>query len=116
MPTSESSAELPDPEGVFTATCAHTHLFPGSRCQVLGLPDPTGFAAAPRPVGLLLRFSDDAEAEAELLVSPDSGAVLVVSAHATRAGTRIGEHTWHVSGLNGAGEELEILLGGRADR
>ncbi|MFF7329586.1 hypothetical protein [Streptomyces sp. NPDC008150] len=116
MPTSESSAELPDAEGVFTAVCAHTHLFPGSRCQVLGLPDPAGFAAAPAPVGLLLRFSDDVEAEAELLVSPDSGAVLVVSAHTTRAGTRIGEHSWLVRSLSATGDAVEMLVGSRADR
>ncbi|UYM25266.1 hypothetical protein OIM90_07305 [Streptomyces sp. AD16] len=52
------------------AACLHTHLFRGARVLVDGLADPSGYARAPRPLELALRFSDDAPADAQVLVSP----------------------------------------------
>ncbi|CAM5281053.1 Putative multidrug resistance protein MdtD [Streptomyces microflavus] len=39
----------PDNAPTYVALCSHTHLFPGARCRLQGLPDPTAFAAAPSP-------------------------------------------------------------------
>ncbi|MGW1839889.1 hypothetical protein [Streptomyces sp. NPDC002067] len=95
------------------ALCAHTHLFPGARCRLLKVPDPEGFAGAPRPVGVALRFSDGAVAAAELEVAEDGGAVLAVDAYVTAAGTRIAARLWSVRALRPDGDEVEVRIGDR---
>nr|WP_130796663.1 hypothetical protein [Streptomyces otsuchiensis] len=105
-----------DGDDTFPAICAHTHLFPGSRCRVRELPDPQGFAAAPRPLGLDLRFSDGVVSEAELLVADSGDAVLTVAARTTAAGTGIDGQTWIVRSFERSGDEVELTLGSRSDR
>ena len=108
----------PPPEGPLTypATCAHTHLFPGARCRVQGLPDARAFAAHPRPIEVDLRFSDGAGADAELRTDGESGPVLAVPAYTTRAGTAIGPRSWTVRDVHPSpdGAEAELILGDHA--
>ncbi|MEU6736717.1 hypothetical protein [Streptomyces physcomitrii] len=100
---------------VHPAVCAHTHLFPGGSCRLRELPDPEGFAAAPRPLGLALRFSDGVVvADAELLVAEDGDTVLTVPAYTTGAGTPISERLWPVRKLLPDGEEVEVRVGAPA--
>ncbi|MGP5930443.1 hypothetical protein [Corynebacterium glyciniphilum] len=86
-------------DSVITFHVSHSHLFPGA---VLRLQDgqelPTGVAEC------LLVFSDESEAEAELI--PAHGAEtstettaghLQVSTYTTGAGTPIGAKNWHLS-------------------
>lgn len=80
----------PDQSHAFLTVCTHTHLFPGARCRVQGLPRPDAFAAAPRPIGLCLRFSDGVATDAELRTGAPTGPVLSVPAYTTGAGTRAG--------------------------
>lgn len=95
---------MPHPSGgpsgtdTFPALCGHTHLFPGARCRVQGLPDPDAFAAAPRPLDVDLRFSDGVLVAARLLTEPGEGSplVLAVPAHTTAAGTRIDARAWRI--------------------
>ncbi|MGJ0185013.1 hypothetical protein [Corynebacterium glyciniphilum] len=82
-------------DSVITFHVSHSHLFPGA---VLRLQDgqelPTGVAEC------LLVFSDESEAEAELI--PDhstetTAGHLQVSTYTTGAGTPIGAKNWHLS-------------------
>ncbi|MEV4875926.1 hypothetical protein [Streptomyces cyaneofuscatus] len=93
------------------ATCSHTHLFPGARCHLQGLPDPTAFAAAPHPLDIYLRFPDGAATDAELLTETPAGPALKVPAYTTGAGTAIDAHTWTVREFTGTGEEVELTIG-----
>ncbi|MFI5805030.1 hypothetical protein [Streptomyces sp. NPDC051561] len=108
----EPLAEPQDSE-TFPALCGYTHLFPGVRCRLQGLPDPQAFAAAPRPVGVDLNFSDGTSADADLRTDGDAGPVLVVPAHTTGAGTHVGECTWPVKKLTPLGDDVELTLGSR---
>ncbi|MFJ6069491.1 hypothetical protein ACIQFU_01380 [Streptomyces sp. NPDC093065] len=112
----------------FPALCAHTHLFPGARCRVQGLPDPDAFVAGPRPLDLDLRFSDGVMVAARLLTEPGEGsplaepgeghsavAVLAVPAHTTAAGTRIDARTWRIRDLDvREGADVELVVGALA--
>ncbi|MEV8113374.1 hypothetical protein [Streptomyces xiamenensis] len=97
----------------FLAVCGHTHLFPGARCRVQGLPDARAFAALPWPLDLMLRFSDDVVTEAELRTGDPMGPALTVQAHTTGAGTEIDGRTWVIREVRRAGSEIELTLGGR---
>ncbi|MBB5940339.1 hypothetical protein [Streptomyces zagrosensis] len=98
----------------FPAVCGHTHLFPGARCRLQGLPDPRAFAADPWPIGVDLRFSDVVGAEAELRTDDLAGPVLAVPAYTTGAGTKIEGRTWLVRGVALEGDEVELTIGSRA--
>ncbi|WP_399126574.1 hypothetical protein [Streptomyces sp. ITFR-6] len=97
----------------YLAVCGHTHLFPGARCRVRGLPDPRAFAADPRPVDLALRFSDDVVTDAELRVEDPAGVVLTVPAYTTVAGTPVDSHQWLIREVLGTGDEVELTVGSR---
>ncbi|NED76233.1 hypothetical protein G3I51_28765 [Streptomyces sp. SID9944] len=98
----------------FPAVCGHTHLFPGARCRVQGLPDPAAFAAGPSPLDVDLRFSDGVLTAAELRTGTPAGPVLAVPAYTTAAGTTIDGRVWRVRDLVRAGDEVEIVLAGLA--
>ncbi len=68
------------PPPAYQALCSHTHLFPGARCRLQGLPHPEAFAADPEPIDVHLRFSDGTAAPADLRTDP---ATLTVAAHTT---------------------------------
>ncbi|MFI8353168.1 hypothetical protein [Streptomyces cyaneofuscatus] len=93
------------------ATCSHTHLFPGARCHLQGLPDPTAFATSPHPLDLYLRFPDGAATDAELHTEPPA---LSVPAYTTGTGTAIAAHTWTVREFTGTGEEVELTIGAKS--
>jgi hypothetical protein len=95
----------------FLTVCSHTHLFPGVRCRVQGLPDPAAFAADPRPIHVDLRYSDGVIIDAELGVGAPDGPALIVPAHTTGAGTLIDSRTWSVREFTPAGEEVELRIG-----
>ncbi|MER6386923.1 hypothetical protein ACFXEL_02970 [Streptomyces sp. NPDC059382] len=98
----------------FLAVCGHTHLFPGARCRVQGLPDPRGFAAKPWPIEVELRFSDDVVTEAALRTQDPTGPVLEVPAHTTGAGTPIDGRTWTIREFVRTGDDVELTVGGHA--
>ncbi|WP_432100314.1 hypothetical protein [Streptomyces sp. WAC 04229] len=98
----------------YVAVCDRTHLFPGARCRIQGLPDPRGFAARPAPVDVDVRFSDGVIADARLSTEGPADPVLVVAAYTTAAGTSIGGRGWVVRGTVLAGDEVELILGGAA--
>ncbi|MEV0275691.1 hypothetical protein AB0I22_04805 [Streptomyces sp. NPDC050610] len=98
----------------FPALCGHTHLFPDARCRLQGLPDPQGFAAAPWPIGVDLRFSDAVGADAELRTDDPAGPLLAVPAYTTGAGTEIGQRTWIIREFSPKGNEVELTIGSRA--
>ncbi|WP_433401313.1 hypothetical protein [Streptomyces sp. CA-146814] len=98
----------PNDTTTFLAICSHTHLFPGARCHLQGLPDPTTFAAAPHPLDLYLRFPDGAATDAELHTDPPA---LSVPAYTTGAGTAIAAHTWTVRDITATGAEVELTIG-----
>ncbi|WP_121716185.1 hypothetical protein [Streptomyces sp. E5N91] len=111
---------MPHPSGgpsgtdTFPALCGHTHLFPGARCRVQGLPDPGAFAVKPRPLDVDLRFSDGVLVAARLLTEPGEGSplVLAVPAHTTAAGTRIDARAWRIRGLVvREGADVELVVG-----
>ncbi|GHB35395.1 hypothetical protein GCM10010331_23430 [Streptomyces xanthochromogenes] len=110
----QSSSTEPAGAQAFLAVCGNTHLFPGARCRVQGLSDPTAFAADPRPVELELRLSDDVVTEAELHPSRPVGPVLTVSAYTTGAGTTIEARTWLIREFARRGDDIELTIGGRA--
>ncbi|MDX3054433.1 hypothetical protein PV394_04670 [Streptomyces sp. NE06-03E] len=99
---------------VFLAVCGHTHLFPGARCRVQGLPDPRAFAADPWPIELELRLSDDVVTEAVLRAMDRADPVLTLPAYATGAGTPIDGRSWTIRELVSAGDDVELTIGGRA--
>ncbi|MEW2068554.1 hypothetical protein [Streptomyces sp. NPDC007346] len=101
----------PDGATTFLAVGSHTHLFPGARCRIQGLPNPHTFAAAPHPLDLYLRFSDGAATDAELRTADPAGPVLHVPAYTTGAGTAIDARTWIVRKFTGTGEEVELTIG-----
>ncbi|MFF4172495.1 hypothetical protein [Streptomyces sp. NPDC001744] len=96
----------------FPAVCAHTHLFPGAGCRVQGLPDPSAFAAEPRPIEVDLRFSDGVIADARLTPEDPAGPVLVVPAYTTGAGTPVAARAWAVRKLTRMGSGVELTIGG----
>ncbi|MGA4845138.1 hypothetical protein ACOBQB_02195 [Streptomyces sp. G5(2025)] len=110
----QSAATGATDANTFPALCTHTHLFPGARCRLQGLPDPHAFAADPWSIGVDLRFSDDAVADAELRTGGPQGPVLTVPPHTTGAGTRIGERAWLVREFTRVGDEVEVKIGGHA--
>lgn len=99
----------------FLAVCSRTHLFPGARCRVRGLPDASAFAADPWPVELRLRLSDDVVTEAELRTEDGPGPVLAVPAYTTGAGTAIDPRTWLIREFSRAGDDVELTIGGHAE-
>ncbi|WP_329473856.1 hypothetical protein OIE75_39815 [Streptomyces sp. NBC_01723] len=107
----------PSPTGpadadTYMAVCDRTHLFPGARCRVQGLPDPRAFAARPTPIDVDVRFSDGVIADARLSTDGPADPVLIVAAYTTGAGTSIGGRGWVVRGTAVAGDEVELILGG----
>ena len=98
----------------FLAVCSHTHLFPGARCRIQGLPDPSAFAADPWPLELELRLSDDVVTEAELRTVEPVGPVLTVPAYTTDAGTPIDARTWLIREFTRRGGDVELTIGGHA--
>ncbi|MEU5954538.1 hypothetical protein [Streptomyces sp. NPDC047525] len=110
MPQSLSG---PTEADAFLAVCGHTHLFPGARCRVQGLPDPRTFAADPWPIELELRLADDVVTEAELHIAEPTGPVLTVLAYTTGAGTPIDERTWLIREIIRAEDDVELTIGGR---
>ncbi|MFJ6298129.1 hypothetical protein ACIQJX_32860 [Streptomyces griseoviridis] len=109
MPQPASGPTEPD---TFLALCGHTHLFPGARCRVQGLPDPEAFAVRPRPVDVLLRFSDSVTIDAEVRTDGPDGAVLAVPAYTTGAGTPIDGRAWLIREFTRTGDEVELTIGG----
>ncbi|MFG2722065.1 hypothetical protein ACGFW5_27825 [Streptomyces sp. NPDC048416] len=110
MPQSSTG---PTEADAYLAVCGHTHLFPGARCRVRGLPDPRAFAAAPWPIDLALRFSDDVVTNAELRLDDLAGAALTVPAHTTGAGTPVDGRRWPIREVLRVGDEVELTLGSR---
>ncbi|MFI9025475.1 hypothetical protein [Streptomyces sp. NPDC053560] len=110
----------PDEADTFPALCGHTHLFPGARCRLQGLPDPQAFIARPWSIDVDLRFSDAVAVDAELRIDHradgPSGPVLVVPAYTTGAGTHIQGRSWLIRELTPAGDEAELTIGSRALR
>ncbi|WP_405667518.1 hypothetical protein OG379_36455 [Streptomyces sp. NBC_01166] len=104
----------PTESDTYLAVCGHTHLFPGARCRVTGLPDLQAFAADPWPVDLDLRFSDDVVAEVELRIEDPAGPVLTVRAYTTGAGTRIAGRRWLIREFVPTGDEVELTIGSPA--
>ncbi|MEW2162888.1 hypothetical protein AB0912_07795 [Streptomyces sp. NPDC007084] len=102
----------PADAAAYPAVCGHTHLFPGARCRIQGLPDPGAFAAGPAPADLALRFSDDVVTEAELRTAGPAGPVLAVPAYTTGAGTLIDARAWRIKEFTPAGDEVELTIGG----
>ncbi|RAJ33267.1 hypothetical protein K353_05663 [Kitasatospora sp. SolWspMP-SS2h] len=110
----------------FPALCAHTHLFPGARLRVQGLPDPAALAAAlgPPDADLDLRFADGSAAEGRLRAAGPDGAEtaatgpavaeLAVAGYTTAAGTRLDARTWEVRASVAADGALELTVGGRS--
>ncbi|WP_405775700.1 hypothetical protein [Streptomyces sp. NBC_00859] len=107
-PTGPTGAET------FLAVCGHTHLFPGARCRIQGLPGPGAFTEGPWPVELALRFSDDVETDAALRTVGPMGPVLTVPAYVTGAGTPVDGRTWLVREFSRRGDEVELTIGGHA--
>ncbi|MEU5367960.1 hypothetical protein ABZ362_03040 [Streptomyces sp. NPDC005951] len=95
----------------YLALCSHTHLFPGARCRLQGLPDPPAFAAAPEPIDVYLRLSDGTATAAELHTDPAMGQTLAVAAYTTAAGTPIDDSTWTVKGIAQKQDEVELTIG-----
>ncbi|RSN63814.1 hypothetical protein DMH12_04700 [Streptomyces sp. WAC 04229] len=111
MPRSSTG---PADADTYVAVCDRTHLFPGARCRVQGLPDPRGFAARPAPIDVDVRFSDGVIADARLSADDPAAPVLIVAAYTTAAGTSIDGRGWVVRGTVLAGDEVELILGGAA--
>ncbi|MEU0099007.1 hypothetical protein [Streptomyces sp. NPDC006267] len=101
---------MPHPPA-YLALCPHTHLFPGARCRLQGVPRPEAFAAAPETIDVRLRFSDGTATAAELHTGAPTDPTLMVAAHTTAAGTSIGARAWTVRELTRRGEEVELKLG-----
>ncbi|MFF3032740.1 hypothetical protein ACFVS7_17250 [Streptomyces rubiginosohelvolus] len=95
----------------YPALCTHTHLFPGARCRLQGLPHPAAFAAAPQPIEVHLRFSDGTATAAELHTQPPARPTLTVAAYTTAAGTPITESTWTVKGTAQKENDVELTIG-----
>ncbi|MFJ6661232.1 hypothetical protein ACIQNG_33535 [Streptomyces sp. NPDC091377] len=104
---------MPQPDA-FLAVCGHTHLFPGARCRLQGLPDPQTFADRPHPIDVLLRFSDSVTTDAQLRTADPAGTVLAVPAYTTGASTPIGARAWLVREFAPTGDEVELTIGGNA--
>ncbi|MEU6764947.1 hypothetical protein ABZ916_20745 [Streptomyces sp. NPDC046853] len=110
----DQAATEPLGEDTFLATCAHTHLFPGARCRIGGLPDPDAFAAAPRTIELALRFADDVVTPADLCAQTPAGTVLRTAAYTTGAGTSVEERSWLIREVDPTGGEVVLVIGGSA--
>ncbi|MFD3972470.1 hypothetical protein [Streptomyces cyaneofuscatus] len=95
------------------ATCSHTHLFPGARCHLEGLPAPTAFATSPHPIDIYLRFPDGAATDVELHTTDPAGPTLKVPAYTTGAGTAIDAHTWTIRDITAKGAEVELTIGAK---
>ncbi|WP_097867424.1 hypothetical protein [Streptomyces sp. rh34] len=95
----------------YLALCTHTHLFPGARCRLQGLPDPAAFAANPAPTDVHLRFSDGTATAAELRTEPPTGPSLTVAPYTTAAGTPIDDSTWTVKEFTRKEDEVELTIG-----
>lgn len=107
----EAARPAEDPPASHLALCSHTHLFPGARCRLQGLPRPKAFATAPEPLDLYLRFSDGTAAAAELRTG--TATTLTVAAHTTAAGTPLEESAWSVKGVALHQDEVELTVGAR---
>ncbi|OCC11581.1 hypothetical protein [Streptomyces sp. PTY087I2] len=101
---------MPHPKA-YLALCTHTHLFPGARCRLQGLPHPAAFAATPEPIEAHLRFSDGTATAAELHTESPTGPTLTVAAYTTAAGTPIDDSTWAVKGIAQKEDEVELTIG-----
>ncbi|QWQ42761.1 hypothetical protein KME66_18545 [Streptomyces sp. YPW6] len=95
----------------YAALVGHTHLFPGARCRIQGLPDARAFASAPEPADIHLWLSDGTATPAEFRTEPTAGPALAVAAHTTAAGTPIADRTWAVKGIAPKGDEVELTIG-----
>ncbi|MEW2218073.1 hypothetical protein AB0939_01980 [Streptomyces sp. NPDC006990] len=102
---------MPPDAAPHTAVCSYTHLFRGASVRIQGLSRPAAYAESPLATGLVLRFADGAATDAEILVSSNGEAVLAVSGHTTRAGTRLPERTWLLRGFRALGDEVEVTVG-----
>ncbi|MFB4419746.1 hypothetical protein C5F59_001465 [Streptomyces sp. QL37] len=98
----------------YLAVCGHTHLFPGARCRVGGLPDRQAFVEAPWPIDLDLRFSDDVVTEVELRIEDPADPVLTVPAYTTGAGTPVDGRRWLIRKFDRTGDEVELTIGSAA--
>ncbi len=94
----------------YPAVCGHTHLFPGVRCRLQGLPDAEAFVAVPRSLAVDLRFSDGTTADAELRADTPGHPVLAVPAHTTAAGRAIAERAWLVREFTRYEDAVEFRL------
>ncbi|MDQ0697755.1 hypothetical protein [Streptomyces sp. W4I9-2] len=104
---------MPHPKA-YLALCTHTHLFPGARCRLQGLPHPAAFAASPEPTDVHLRFSDGTATAAELHTEnteTPTGPSLTVAAYTTAAGAPIDDSTWTIKELTQKGDEVELTIG-----
>lgn len=101
---------MPHPKA-YLALCTHTHLFPGARCRLQGLPHPEAFAATPEPIDVYLRFSDGTATAAELAPDAPTGPSLTVAAYTTAAGTPVDDSTWTVKGFTPKQTEVELTIG-----
>ncbi|MFJ4840396.1 hypothetical protein [Streptomyces sp. NPDC088746] len=108
------SSTGPAESDTYLAVCGHTHLFPGARCRVTGLPDLQAFVADPWPVDLDLRFSDDVVAEVELRIEDPAEPVLTVPAYTTGAGTAVAGRRWLIREFVRTGDEVELTIGSPA--
>ncbi|MFJ8750027.1 hypothetical protein ACIREO_11945 [Streptomyces sp. NPDC102441] len=104
----------PTEADTYLSVCSYTHLFPGARCRVTGLPDERAFAADPWPIDLDLRFADDVVTEVELRIEDPAGPVLTVPAYTTGAGTPIGGRRWLIRKCVQTGDEVELTIGSPA--
>ncbi|WP_411083874.1 hypothetical protein [Streptomyces sp. cmx-18-6] len=103
-------SQPPTEPDTYLTVCGHTHLFPGTRCRIQGLPDPVAYAAAPHPIDVYLRFSDSATTDAALHTTT-AGPTLTVPTYTTGAGTTVDGRTWTVKELTDAGDEVELRIG-----
>jgi hypothetical protein len=80
------------------ATASHSHLFAGAIVRLdAGQWEPTN------PLGLLIRFSDGTEAQAEMIVlaaGPSFVAAMETGGYTTAAGTNIPAKVWGLAGYS----------------
>ncbi|MDQ0985276.1 hypothetical protein [Streptomyces sp. V2I9] len=113
-PNPRNPQDPEDPPPSYLALCSHTHLFPGARCRLQGLPHPEAFTSAPESIDIHLRFSDGTAAPADLRTGPGTAATLTVAAHTTAAGTSLAESAWTVKEFTPRRHEVELTIGAKS--